>query len=69
MKPPVQEPAACRWFQYACSRAIRVVIECRPTLASEHRALNHDLQERRVMLTVRHSPGRSSRIFYRIPVR
>ena len=49
MKPPVQEPSACRWFQYACSRAIRVVIECTP--ASEHRALNHDLQERRMMLT------------------
>ena len=49
MKPPAQEPAVCRWFPYACSRAIRVVIEC--TLASEHRALNHDLQERRMMLT------------------
>ena len=48
MKPPVQEPAACRWFQCACSRAVRVVIEC--TLASEHRALNHDLQERRCSL-------------------
>ena len=55
MKPPVQEPAACCWFQYACSRAIRVVIEC--TLTSEHRALNHDLQERRMMLTVHHTPG------------
>ena len=48
MKPPVQEPAACRWFECACSRAVRVAIEC--TLASEHRALNHDLQERRMVL-------------------
>ena len=64
---PCPEPAACRWFQYACPRAIRIVIGC--TLASEHRALNHDLQERRMMLTVHHTPGRSSRISSRIPVR
>ena len=66
MKPPVQEPSACRWFQYACSRAILVVIEC--TLASEHRALNHDLQERRMMLTAPPTPARGSMIFSRIPV-
>ena len=66
MKPHVQQPAACCWFKYACSRAIRVVIEC--TLASEHRAPNHDLQERRMMLTVHHTPGWTSRIFSRTPV-
>ena len=66
MTPPVQEPAACRRFQYAYSRAIPVVIKS--TLASEHRALNHDMQERRMMVTVHHAPGRSSRIFSRIPV-
>ena len=39
------------------------------TLASHHRALNHYLQERRMMITAHHNPGRSSIIFSRIPVR